>query len=198
MGFRTMLIGFIFVFFNINFGEVNLLPDLLGYIIILIGAYTLIGNFKNGSFLKVLHSSIILIVLSGLDLFIKHSIVLNGVINNSTILHGKVFLILFYLINTLLITYCLYQLCKGIEQEATNKENNELQERSKKTFIVFAIYEACFFLFMLVGILSGDQTTTFNSGWVSILFWIGLIIVIFVFSRLFLLLNNAEKTFKRL
>lgn len=195
MGFRTILIGFIFVFFNINFGEVNLLPDLIGYIVVLIGAYTLIGNFKNGFFLKVLHSSIILIVLSCLDLFIKHSTVLNGVINNSHTLQGKVFLILFYLINTLLITYCLYQLCRGIEQEAMNKENNELQERSKKTFIVFALYEACFFLFMLVGTLSGGQTTTFYGGWLSILFWIGLIIVIFVFSRLFLLLNKAERTF---
>jgi hypothetical protein len=195
MGFRTILIGFIFVFFNINFGGINLLPDLIGYVVVLIGAYTLTGNFKNHSFLKVQHSSIILIVLSCLDLFIKHSVVLNGVINNSQTLQGKVFLVLFYLIITLILTYCLFHLCKGIEEEATSKEDIELAEKAKKTFIVFALYEAFFFLFTLIGTLAlgGIHTTTLH-GSGSLIFFLLLIIVIFVFSRLFLLLNKAEKT----
>jgi hypothetical protein len=195
MGFRTILVGFIFIFFNINLGEVNILPDVVGYILLFIGSNILKSKLDNDFFSVVKTSSLILIFLSFLDLLIKHSDVLNGVINNTQAIQGKVFSLIFYFTIISLLTYCLYNLCKGIEKEANGVGKKELATKARKGFVIFAVYQFFFFIFFLVGTIVGKQEASFNGGGAIFIFIVVGIVMIYVIATLFSLLNQAEKTF---
>jgi hypothetical protein len=94
MGFSRMDLGFFFIFFDFNFDKINILPDLLGYILIYLGVSQLISRMANHYFSFLKKTCVLLISLTALDMLIKYSF-LNGVINNPATIQGKGFLILF-------------------------------------------------------------------------------------------------------
>ncbi|MGE8206505.1 hypothetical protein ACQKP0_18505 [Heyndrickxia sp. NPDC080065] len=194
MGFRTMLVGFIFILFNINLGNINILPDVIGYGLLFLGSITLRRKFDNEFFSRVKSASLILIILSSLDLLKKHTEVLY-VLNNSQTIEGKVFSFLFYLTIVSLFLYCVYNLCRGIEKEANLIESKGLASKSRKVFKIFAIYQLAFFLFLGIGTIGGSQEFHFSGQAALFIFIVVAIILIYVFVQMFSLLNQAEKTF---
>ncbi|MGV3465230.1 MAG: hypothetical protein ACO1OT_08055 [Heyndrickxia sp.] len=195
MGFKTMLAGLIFIFFNINIGYINILPDFIGYILFIFGSSSAYDYFKNDLFLTVRSSSIILSILSLMDLFIKHSNGLNEIINNPLTLQGKIFSFLFYSTIASLFVYCMYNLCKAIENEAISIRAEKLTEKSRKGFMLFLVYQLCFYVFFIVGLFIGEKQVTFHGGGAILLFCIAAVIMIYVYVKILLLLKEAEKTF---
>ncbi|MDN3954445.1 hypothetical protein [Sporolactobacillus laevolacticus] len=197
MGFRLLLLGFIFIFFQVNIGSIDLLPDVIGYILIFSGTKSLRSFFQNDRFVYVTYSSLLLIPLSTLDLFIRHSAVLNGVVNNA-LPNGKVFSLIFTTLTTFLLIYCVYHVCKGIEQEAQRIGNAEVASKSVWTCWLFLSYKVVTFLFIAAGILFAKDTSgvlNLNQTAGAILFVLLFLYMLSAAAQLFILLNESKKVF---
>ncbi|MET1249458.1 hypothetical protein ABWW58_11780 [Sporolactobacillus sp. STCC-11] len=197
MGFRHLLVGFIFIFFQFNIASIDILPDVVGYILVFIGANKLLSSIQNDQFMHVKHSSLLLIPLSALDLFIRHSAVLNGVINN-TRLSGRLFSLTFSAVTTILLIYCVYHLCKGIEQEAQRIGNAELASKANWTGWLFLSYSVVTFLIITTGILfTKDASGTLNLNQTAgvVLFVLLFLYMLTTAFQLFILLNETRKVF---
>jgi hypothetical protein len=199
VGFRLLLLGFIFIFFQLNIGSINLLPDVVGYILILSGTNMLLASFQNDRFVHVKYASMLLIPLSALDLFIRHSAVLNGVINNAQI-SGRVFSLIFSALTTVLLIYCVYHLCKGIAQEAQHIGNTETASKAIWTGWLFLSYRVVTFLITAAGILftkDASGTLNLNQTAGAILFALLFLYMLSAAIQLFILLNETGKVFAK-
>lgn len=199
MGFRLLLFGFIFIFFQFNIGSIDILPDVVGYILILSGTNMLLASFQNDRFVHLKYSSLLLIPLSALDLFIRHSAVLNGVLNNDQT-SGRVFSLIFSALTTTLLIYCVYHLCKGIAQEAQRIGNAEIASKAIWTGWLFLSYRVVTFLIVAAGILfTKDATGALNLNQTAgaVLFAVLFLYMLTAAVQLFILLNETRKVFAK-
>jgi hypothetical protein len=200
VGFRLLLLGFIFIFFQFNIFSIDILPDIVGYILILSGTNMLLTCFQNDRFVYVKYASLLLIPLSALDLFIRHSAVLNGVINNAQT-NGRVFSLVFSALTTVLLIYCVYHLCKDIAQEAQRIGNTEIASKAIWTGWLFLSYRVVTFLITTAGILfTKDATGALNLNQTAgaVLFAVLFLYMLTAAVQLFILLNETGKVFAKL
>lgn len=192
MGFNQLIIGFIFIFFNFNFINVNILPDFIGYIFFYFGATSLASSLSNEYFTFVKNSSRLLIILSIIESFIDYSAILNNVLNDVQAVYEQIFAFLFTLTITSLYLYCVYYLFKGIEHEAIKIEDTTLQLKSKQTLKLLMIYNVIAIVPFL-GILfygNSEMNISFAAG--PLIFIAILIGMVYVFVKLVTVLKYAN------
>ncbi|ETI66555.1 hypothetical protein [Neobacillus vireti] len=198
MGFSTMIVGFFFIFFDFNFGNINILPDLIGYIFIYFAAVKVISKMGNKYFAIFKKTSLLLIYLNALDMVIKHSSVLNGVINNPVELQGRVFLVLFTITYLSIMVYMFFYLAKGIELAAEGLDNKSLAEKARRVFRLVFIYSLSIAAVNLTSIIffKHSSPTISIEGLSALLLIIAVMAaLIYVFVQVCSLLNRAENTF---
>lgn len=199
MGFSTMILGFFFVFFDFNLGKINILPDLIGYLIIYFGASGVVGRMPNKYFSVLKKACGLLIALSGLDMIINYSSVLNGVINNPATIQGRVFLLLFTMTTISMLVYFFRNLTKGIEWEAEKAGEENLAAKARRVFKLVLIYQLIVGFFSIIAVfLTKQQNLTYSIDGVFGLFIIiaVLIVIIYIFVHVRSLLKQAEVTFR--
>jgi len=196
VGFNQIIIGCIFVFFRFTISTIDILPDVIGYIFIFYGTRALLSHFHNDRFMNVKRASLLLIILSALDLFIHHSAVLDGVIDN-TQLSGRLFSYFYFVVTTVLLTFSIYHLCKGIEQEARRVGNTELASKSTWTYQFFFSYQIVTVIFNTTALFVAKESLELNLNGTTgtILFVVLFFYMISAAAQVFLLLNNAKKVF---
>lgn len=198
MGFSKMIFGFFFVFFDFNLGKINILPNLIGYILLYLAVSQVIKRMDNKYFLNIRKVSVLLIFLSALEMMIKYSAVLNGVIDNPATIQGRVFSFLFNSTILSLFVYLFYNLAKGIEWEAEKLEAQTLVTKAQVVYKLVLISQILAGFFLLSGLIfHNQQSLTFSTGGGLA---IGIIIVvliayIYVFVQVSQLLKQAETTF---
>jgi hypothetical protein len=198
MGFSMMIVGFFFIFFDLNFGKINILPDLIAYIFIYFAAAKVISKMENKYFVIFKKTSLLLIFLNALDLFIKYSSFLDGVINNPETMQGGVFVVLFTITYLSMMVYMFFHLTKGIEMAAEELDNKSLAEKARKVFRLFSIYTMSIAAVNLIAIIVFKQPfpTISLDGLSAFLLIIAVMAtLIYVFVQVCSLLNRAENTF---
>ncbi|MCO7125355.1 hypothetical protein NIE88_06190 [Sporolactobacillus shoreicorticis] len=161
MGFNQIIIGFVFIFFHFTISSIDILPDFIGYLFIFYGTRSLLSHFHNDRFINVKWSSLLLIVLSALDLFIHHSAVLNGVIDNNQ-LSGRLFSFISFIVTATLLAFSIYHLCKGIELEARRIENAELTSKATWTYKFFFSYQLVTVIFHTTALFIAKRSLELN------------------------------------
>jgi hypothetical protein len=134
-GYNRLFCGIIFVIFNLNFGPVNLLPDFLGYIIILSGLNLL--EEQNYLFAKGKVPTSILILLS-----VKDLVNLGNEVMRSSLSVWRIGYMLIDSVESILSMFLIYFICKGIYEVALSRGVEELSEKAVLTFrwyIAFAV-----------------------------------------------------------
>ncbi|WHY87491.1 hypothetical protein QNH39_06455 [Neobacillus novalis] len=198
MGFSTMILGFFFIFFDFNFGKINILPDLIGYIFIYFAAAKVISKMGNRYFAIFKKTCLLLIFLNALDMFIKYSSFLDGVINNPETIQGRVFVVLFTITYLSMMVYMFFHLTKGIEMAAEELDNKSLAEKARKVFRLFSIYTMSIAAVNLIAIIVFKQPfpTISIDGLSAFLLIIAVMAaLIYVFVQVCSLLNRAEIAF---
>ncbi|MFX3616720.1 MAG: hypothetical protein ACE3JK_04280 [Sporolactobacillus sp.] len=193
-----MLIGFIFIFLDVNLGRINIFPDIVGYAIVFGGALKLFSHFNNKRFVNVKIASLMMIFLTGLDLFIRHSKVLNNVINSSAQLSGRIFSVLYLMVTLSLLAYCIYHLCKAIGEEAHRIGDKQFVGKADHTWHVYCIFQVVFFIFASMGPLIGESRSdslTFGGVRALIIFIPMGIYLAYLLFQLSSLLIQAERIF---
>ncbi|WP_053364941.1 hypothetical protein [Bacillus sp. FJAT-27245] len=197
MGFGTMIVGFFFIFFNFNFGPVNLFPDIVGYILLCIGGDRLAGRIDNKHFHVLGKTALLLIAMSVLDLFVKNSSILNGAINAADSIEGRLFIGITTLLTVLLSVFFFYNLSKGISEEAGKEDNSDLAERAAKTNKLFMIYQAAGAIILLGSVIFAGEVVQLQIGGPGVLLIIGLIVVIlYLFLKVRKMLKLASEVFE--
>lgn len=192
MGFRTMLFGFIFILFDINVEQFDILSDVIGYIFLLMGAAAIKNKMDNTYFSVFRKCTQLLLVLSASEVYIRHSDLFNHEVFIFESTGGIVFGLVYYILGfASLLTYCIYNLCKGIETEAVAAEEYELAFKAKKVFKVFIIYQ-CIFLFFFLLMEAGNE---FIEGGIKAIFIVLLASVIYACIQMIDLLNQSENAF---
>jgi hypothetical protein len=197
MGFSRMVAGFFFVFFDFNFGNINFLPDLIGYIMILAAVSGPISRMSNKHFSVLKKIAILLLALSALDMFITYSSVLNGMIIDPSAIHNRLFLLLFTIMKISMLVYLFYNLSKGIEQEAQKTDAKGLINKARKTYKLVFIYQMFFGIVTCSTILFVKNSFTFSAGPIGFVIIIALLIVtISIFINIRSMLKQAEYTLR--
>ena len=192
MGFNRLIIGFIFISFNINVINVNILPDFVGYIFFYFGATSLANSLSNEYFTFVKNSSKILIILSFIESFIDYSSVLNNVLNDVQAVHEKIFALIFTLTITTLYLFCVYFLFKGIEHEAIKIEDATLQMKSKKTLKLVMFFNVIGIIPLLGILFYGNSEINISFAAGPLFFIVFLIGMVYVFVKLVTVLKYAN------
>ncbi|GGI17243.1 hypothetical protein [Gottfriedia solisilvae] len=192
MGFNQLIIGFIFIFFNINLINVNVLPDFIGYIFFYLGATSLVNSLSSEYFTFVKNSSRLLIILSIIESFIDYSSILNNVLNDVQALHEKIFALIFTLTITTLYLFCVYYLFKGIEHEAIKIEDTTLQIKSKKTLKLMMFYNVIGIIPFLGILFYGNSEINISFAAGPLFFIVFLIGMFYVFVKLIRFLKYAN------
>ncbi|MET3196668.1 hypothetical protein [Bacillus sp. OAE603] len=192
MGFNQLIIGFIFIFFNINVINVNVLPDFIGYIFFYLGANSLANSLSSEYFTFVKNSSRLLIILSIIESFIDHSSILNNVLNDVQAVHEKIFALIFTLTITTLYLFCVYYLFKGIEHEAIKIEDATLQIKSKKILKLMMFYNVIGIIPFLGILFYGNSEINISFAAGPLFFIVFLIGMFYVFIKLIRFLKYAN------
>lgn len=196
MGFGWMILGYFFVFFDLNFGKVNIFPDWIGFILLFIGASKLVKMIGNPSFFILKKTYFLLIVLSIID-WLNKCPLLNGVNNNTETIQGRIFSLIFIIAFFSLSVYTFFHLFKGIEFEAKKINALDLASQANsvlKQVIVFQIMNGLFYLISVF--FSDGQSLTFSFDGIFIfLFIIILILFIYIYAKVLSLLNRTNLLF---
>ncbi|WP_316570671.1 hypothetical protein [Neobacillus sp. YIM B06451] len=197
MGFGTMAVGFFFIFFNFNIGPVNLFPDIIGHILLFIGGYRLAGHMDNKRFQVLGKTALLLIAMSVLELFVKNSSILNGAINATDTIEGRLFIGITTLLSVALAVFFFHNLSTGISEEALEKGNSDLAERAANTNKLFIIFQAVGAFVLLGGLIFAGEVVQLQFGGIGILLMVGLIaIILYLFIRVRKMLKLASETFE--
>lgn len=197
MGFTRLIIGFIFIFFNFNVVNVNILPDFIGYIFFYFGAVSLTSSLNSHHFTVVKKASKILIILSAIEAFIRQSTVLSNVLNDVQAIHEKFFALFFLLTIESLYIYCFYSLFKGIEEEANNIEDFTLSLKSKKILKLMLFFNVIAIIPLLGILLHGNSEVNFTINAGTLFIIVFLIAIFYVFIKVVSLLRHANEVFYR-
>lgn len=195
MGFGTMIVGFFFIFFNFNFGPVNLFPDLVGYILLCIGGNQLARRINNKHFHVLGKTALLLIALSVLELIVKNSSILNGAINAADTIEGRLFIGITTLLTMFLTVYFFYNLSTGISEEAGKDGNSELAERAARTNKLFIVYQAAGAIILLGSLIFVGEVVQLQLGGPGVLLVIGfLVVILYLFIQVRKMLKLASVT----
>jgi len=129
--FGKLFWGFLIVFIDIRINGFDLLIDLVGYVLVVLGLAELAK--RNPNFGRARVYATVLLALSALDLFTRSS-------GSRIVLFGSsgltaVFFILLLLVNLMLI----YLVCKGIAEMATAAHAPHLADLAMSRWVVFLI-----------------------------------------------------------
>lgn len=192
MGFNRLIIGFIFIFFDFNFINVNILPNFIGYIFFYLGATSLASLLSSEYFTFVKNASRLLIILSIIESFIDYSSILNNVLNDVQAVHEQIFALIFTLTITSLYLYFVYYLFKGIEYEAIKIEDTTLQLKSKKTLKLMLFYNVIAIIPFLGILFYGNREINISFAAGPLFFIVFLIAMVYVFIKVLTLLKYAN------
>lgn len=141
MGFNKLFWGLLFMI-DFRIGGFDILPDIIGYILMLSGLNLL--NHENSFFESGKKFTYPLIVLSIFDIFQpaqQGSGVALGGYNFLTFLIGLISIICYILL--------IYNICKGTAELAYAKENHEIAEMANKRWSYFLIMQIVLLFFFL-------------------------------------------------
>jgi hypothetical protein len=145
MGFGSIFWGFIF-FFDFNIGNFDILPDIIGYILIFSG----LGRLQNlsGRFVTARKVALPLLLLSVFDIY-KVNIPLNNLSMNPTTL----FFLLVGATTTILNILLVYNICMGIEEKANELSLWELAGKARSRWQLYLAFQLVFLLSLVFVIL---------------------------------------------
>ncbi|MGM9988217.1 MAG: hypothetical protein ACI35O_13455, partial [Bacillaceae bacterium] len=72
MGFGIIMIGYIFILFDFNINGINLLPNVIGWIMVLIGMSRIYNKLKNNYFKQGLQMVFLLIILASFEIATRY------------------------------------------------------------------------------------------------------------------------------
>lgn len=194
MGFNRLIIGFIFIFFDFSFTNVNILPNFIGYIFLYSGATSLASSLSSEYFMFVKKASRLLIILSLMESFIGYSSVLSNVLNDVQATHEQLFALIFTLTISSLYLYSVYYLFKGIEHEAIKIEDKTLQLKSQQTLKLMMFYNVIVIIPLLGILFYGNREINVSSTAGPLFFIVFLIAMVYVFIKVVTLLKYANVT----
>lgn len=167
MGFHKMFWGFIFLFdFRINGFDV--IPDIIGYILIFQGLSLLMA--RNINFQRAKNISFPLIFLSIFNIY---------QINGSGSMFGF-FGIIIGLAILIMDIIMVYNICMGIAEEARKIENSELETKAINRWKLYLTYNIIFMIGFIIPAL------------LVVLFWLYIILSLVSFILILSLLKSAE------
>ncbi|RHW32442.1 hypothetical protein D1B31_21195 [Neobacillus notoginsengisoli] len=195
MGFGTMIVGFFFIFFNFNLGPVNIFPDIIGYVLLYVGAGQIFRHIQNRNFTMAKKTSLLLIVLSALGIIVKYVEILNGVLNNSLAAEGKLYMSTTLFLTAFLSIFFFFHLAKGIGEEAGKLGNANLQETAEKTYKLYTVFQVIGAVVFIGATLLTKNTVTYQLGGEGFFLVFGLLalyIYLFIQVRKMLKLASAN------
>ncbi|CEG25427.1 hypothetical protein [Bacillus sp. B-jedd] len=196
MGFGTMIVGFFFIFFNFNLGPVNIFPDIIGYILLYVGAGEVSRHVKNSNFEILKKPSLLLVALSVLGIIVKYSDVLNGALNQGLTVESKLYSIATIFLTAFLSIFYFFHLAKGIKEEAGKLEHTELDEKAEKTFKLYLTFQAIGAIVFIGATLLAKGSVTYQLGGEGFFLVFGLLaIYIYLFIQVRKMLKLANNTF---
>lgn len=122
MAYNYLFWGFVLLMFDINVNGFDIIPDILGFILLYKGLSIL--EYKNINFEKAKRITIVMIILSIIDYILVY-------INPISI---GLLLLFTYIILELII---VYRICMGIAEEAFKVDDYELEDKAIKRFKIF-------------------------------------------------------------
>lgn len=129
-GFGVLCWGFFFDMFDFRINNFDILPDIIGHILFLVGLMSLVSY--NGYFSKAKNYSILMIVMSIIGIFLK---VNTGIgVNTQDFIGVELLLTIATLIIYLLL---LYNIFMGIKELATVEGINEVYDEADKRWVQF-------------------------------------------------------------
>lgn len=198
MGFGTMIVGFFFIFFNFNLGPVNIFPDIIGYVLLYVGAGEVTRHMKNNNFEILKKPSLLLIALSALGIIVKYSDVLNGALNQGLTTGSKIYAITNIFLIAFLSIFYFFHLAKGIKEEAGKLDNAALEEQTDKTFKLYLVFQTIGAVVFIGATLLAKGAVTYQLGGEGFFLVFGLLaIYIYLFIQVRKMLKLANSTFGR-
>ena len=196
MGFGTMIVGFFFIFFNFNLGPVNIFPDIIGYVLLYVGAGEVTRHMKNSNFEILKKPSLLLIALSALGIIVKYSDVLNGALNQGMTTGSKLYSITNIFLITFLSIFYFFHLAKGIKEEAGKLDNAALEGQTDKTFKLYLVFQTIGAIVFIGATLLAKGSVTYQLGGEGFFLVFGLLaIYIYLFIQVRKMLKLANSTF---
>lgn len=152
-GYNKLFLGMIFIIFDIRFGEINILPDFIGYFLIYAGVISLQQQHE---FYK--KAKVPLIILLSMSL-----IKVIGYFIPSYIVNSKeninIFSLLLGSFTSLVTVYLIYILCRGIYLLAVSRGEEELKTNAEHRFKYYSITLIALVLYLPFSInLSQDMS----------------------------------------
>lgn len=140
MSYKKIFWGFIFLI-DLRINGVDLLPDIIGYILIFIGLGMLAD--RNDNFYKAKVIAFPLIFLAILDIYQI----------NVSLDRAGTFGILISIITTIINLVMVYRICIGISQEANKVNDIELESKAIKSWKLYLIYNIIFLIMFIPGLM---------------------------------------------
>lgn len=122
MAYNYLFWGFVLLMFDINVNGFDIIPDILGFILLYKGLSIL--EYKNINFEKAKRITIVMIILSIMDYILVY-------INPISI--GLLLLFTYIILDFIIV----YRICMGIAEEAFKVDDYELEDKAIKRLKIF-------------------------------------------------------------
>lgn len=134
--YNKLFWGMMFIVFNINLGPINIMPNFIGYMLILSGL-NILAN-QQSQFEKGKTPAFILILLSIMDIVnIEGADILNVGLSINNL--AAIFITAIGVVENLICIYLIYILCKGIYLLSEERGIVELKESARVRFNYYLI-----------------------------------------------------------
>lgn len=131
--YENLFWGMIFIFFNFYINILNILPNFVGYILILLAVNNLV--YRRDIFNKIKIPTIILVALGLRDIF-SQNYQMGNMFNTA---NTRWVLSILTSLESIIFLYVIYILCEGIVDILNEKGVYTLSDNIKKTFKIFMI-----------------------------------------------------------
>ncbi|OCA83004.1 hypothetical protein A8F94_17820 [Bacillus sp. FJAT-27225] len=196
MNFGTLIAAYFFLFFNFNLGPINIFPDFIGYILLCLGAVEVSRRGNNSYFSVLQKTSLLLLALSLLDLFIRHSSIVDGILRGPSI-QGRLFTMILLMTMVSLLLYFFFKLTRGIKEEALKIEEATLAWKADKVFKLYFWFQVIYAVIFSLSILFIEHNTTYELGGAGFFVVIPLFILfIYLFVQVRGLMKLANRKLK--
>lgn len=139
MGFGLIFWGILFLF-SFRIQGFDILPDIIGYILIFNGLKALLD--KSDHFVTARKFCLPLIILSIFDIYQKP--------NHTSGIHFNPILSLIGLVSIILLLFLFYYICQGMKEWARENSNHELAEKTENRWKHFLIMHIISFASILL------------------------------------------------
>jgi hypothetical protein len=132
--FRKLFFGFLIVFIDIRIDGFDLLVDLAGYLLVVVGLAEL--GIRNRNFARARVHATVLLALSALDLLIRTP---SGVYSKILLFGNEGLTVAFFILLLVVNLMMIYLICKGIGEMAIAANAPSLADLAMSRWTVFLI-----------------------------------------------------------